>query len=133
MAEVGRLLVVDDTPYVREILHEYFTDIGYRVDTVEDGEQAFETLGRERPDVVLLDLMMPRIDGIDVLTGILLMDPALPVVVLTASTDELLARHLIAHGAFDFVPKPFDFDALERVVTAAVARRDETPGKSRSA
>lgn len=123
MIELGRVLVVDDAPYIRDILDEYLRDLGYTVATAPDGETALHMLKTGRPDVVLLDLWMPGMDGVDVITAIRLADPTLPVVILTADTDIARAQQLLTRGAFDYIPKPFDFDVVGRIVAVATASR----------
>jgi DNA-binding NtrC family response regulator len=123
MTELGRILVVDDTPAVREVLRDFFVELGYAVELAADGVDALAALPLFHPDVVLLDLKMPEMDGEDVFAALRLLDEHLPVIIITASADVELARHLLRQGAFDFVPKPFYFSYLEDVVGAAVSAR----------
>jgi DNA-binding response OmpR family regulator len=74
-----------------------------------------------RPDAVVLDVTMPGPDGAEVLGRLRALDPTVAVVMLTGNDDETLARQLLRAGAFDYVPKPFQLDVLERVIAAAVA------------
>ena len=64
---LGRILAVDDEASVLEVLSEYFGDQGYRVETAGDGEEALARLAQSRPDIVLLDVRMPGMDGVEVL------------------------------------------------------------------
>ena len=121
MRPVARILVVDDMPAVRDVLKDYFDELGYRVDVAEDGYQAIRAVTQTRPDIVLLDLLLPGLDGEDVLTCLRLHDPALPVIILSGSPDPGLGKHLLARGAFDYVPKPVHFGYLERVIETALA------------
>ena len=75
------------------------------------------------PDVVLLDIAMPRVDGVTVLRRIRMDHREIPVVMLTGNTDVSLARDTLKHGAFDYVTKPMDFSTLVTVIEAAVVRR----------
>lgn len=119
---LGRLLIVDDEAPVLEVLSEYFTAQGYEVETALSGADALAAVRRRRPDLVLLDIRMPGMDGMEVLRRLQQVDAALAVVMVTANEDLALARETLRIGAFDYVSKPFDFDYLDRVVSAALAR-----------
>jgi DNA-binding response OmpR family regulator len=114
------ILVVDDEPEILEMLSLLLDSEGYRPLTALSGAAALELLARERVDLVLLDIMMPELDGLELL-GRLRADPALAahrVVMLTAKNDlDALARALDS-GADGFVAKPFDLDALLELVAA---------------
>ena len=116
---LGRILVVDDEAPVREVLTEYFSSHGYTVDTASNGNDALATIRRDRPDLVLLDVRMPGIDGVEVLRRIRKLDDTLTVIMVTANEDVALARETLRLGAFDYVAKPFDYDYLDRAVSAA--------------
>jgi DNA-binding response OmpR family regulator len=118
----GRILIVDDEPDVVEVLTTYFSlDARFEIMTAHQGADAVMIADFRRPDAVLLDILMPGMDGIQVLRAIRALDPSIPMVMLTANADEKIARDTFTMGAFDYVSKPFDFDVLDRVVTAAVA------------
>ena len=118
-----RVLVVDDEPMVREVLARYLELEGFAVATAEDGEAALSAFGAERPDLVLLDLMLPRIDGLEVFRRMRAAS-AVPVIMLTArgeETDRIVGLEL---GADDYVTKPFSpREVIARV--RAVLRRTE--------
>jgi two-component system, response regulator, stage 0 sporulation protein F len=116
----GHLLLVDDEPAVRDLLHEYFEGQGYKVSTAANGELALAAVRAERPDLVMLDIRMPGLDGVEVLRRLRRHDTTLPVVMVTANEDVELARELLDMGAFDYVAKPFDFAHLEQVVAAGL-------------
>ena len=117
----GQLLVVDDEHEITDLLQEHFRACGYAVDVAHDGSQALLIAAARRPDAVLLDITMPGADGEHVLARLRAVDPTVAVVMLTGNDDEALARRVLRAGAFDYVPKPFRLDVLERVVAAAVA------------
>jgi DNA-binding response OmpR family regulator len=101
-----RVLVVDDEPMVREVLSRYLEKEGYTVVLAGDGEQALLAYERDLPDLVLLDLMLPRVDGLEVFRRIREQAPT-PVIMLTAlgeETDRVVGLEL---GADDYVTKPF--------------------------
>src|SRR5919204_2861051 len=116
----GHLLLVDDEPAVRELLQEYFAGQGYKISTAPNGETALAAVRAQRPDLVMLDIRMPGLDGVEVLRRLRRHDTTLPVVMVTANEDVELARELLGMGAFDYVAKPFDFSHLEQVVAAGL-------------
>lgn len=121
MSTLGRVLVVDDEPEVRSVLRDILDDAGYAVKTAASGVQALTTIPSFEPDVMLLDLQMPGITGVEVLAHVRARYPELRVVVVTASSDVDLARQLLAHGAFDYIAKPFVLEHVQRTVAAASA------------
>jgi DNA-binding response OmpR family regulator len=118
-----RVLVVDDEPMVREVLERYLEREGYEVTTAEDGEAALSRFTDEHPHLVLLDLMLPRIDGLEVFRR-MRASTQTPVIMLTArgaETDRVVGLEL---GADDYVTKPFSpREVVARV--RAVLRRTE--------
>jgi CheY-like chemotaxis protein len=119
-APLGRVLVVDDEPQVADMLRELLLELGYSVATAGNGAEALQRVPEFKPDVVLLDLQMPGMSGSQVLDRLRHDRPGLPVVIVTGNTDVAVARGTLARGAFDYLRKPFEFDALGRVVAAAV-------------
>ena len=114
---LGRILIVDDELSVSAVLSEYFTSQGYAVATAGDGEEALRTVPSFRPAVVLLDVRMPGLDGVEVLKRIRAIDKNVSVIMVTANEDVALARETLAIGAFDYVAKPFDFSYLDQAVS----------------
>jgi len=122
VARGGRILVVDDEPMVRDTLGQIFADEGYTVDTAVDGEDALACVKAARPDAILLDLMMPGMNGRQFLQW-LRADPAyeqVPVLIMTAVHG--LEVNLASIGASEVVEKPFDPDELLNKVALAVYR-----------
>ena len=120
MTDAGRMLIVDDEAPVRDVLSDYFSERGYAVMTAADGQAALAAFARERPDVVLLDVRMPGLDGLAVLRRFRQADPDVAVIMVTANDDLAVARETLSVGAFDYVAKPFDFEHLNRMVATAV-------------
>lgn len=122
----GRVLVVDDEPMVRETLGQVLSDEGYMVDLAVDGETALECVHAVRPDAILLDLMMPGMNGRQFLQA-LRQEPAyanVPVMIMTAVHG--LEVNLATMGASEVVEKPFDVDELLNKVALAVYRSRES-------
>lgn len=116
----GRLLIVDDEGAVRDVLSEYFEAEGYAVATARSGEEALEAIDQACPDVVLLDVRMPGMDGLEVLRRLRSRDGRPAVVMVTANQNVELARDALKIGAVDYVAKPFDFGYLDQAVAAAM-------------
>jgi adenylate cyclase len=119
------ILVVDDDPINRQMLTRLLEQDGYRVDTASDGERGLEMLQADPFDIVLLDLVMPGIDGYEVLTRIKA-DEALkhlPVLMITAVDDVGSAARCIEAGAEDYLPKPFDAVVLRARINASLSRK----------
>ena len=121
-AGIGRILIVDDEQSVREVLSEYFTEQGYSVESAGGGEEALALVERGTPDLVLLDVRMPGIDGVETLRRIRKIAPDVSVIMVTANEDVALARETLKLGALDYVAKPFDFVYLERAIMAGLAQ-----------
>jgi two-component system nitrogen regulation response regulator NtrX len=111
---MSRLLVVDDEQGIREVLCDILEDEGYEVHTVEDGSQALELLKTEPIDLVLLDVWLPNVGGIDVLRTITQEYPETQVIIISGHGNIDLAVKAVKLGAFDFLEKPL---SLERVTT----------------
>jgi DNA-binding response OmpR family regulator len=121
-----RVLVVDDEPMVRDVLARYLEKEGYEVDVAEDGEQALDALATQVPDLVLLDLMLPRVDGLEVLRRMRERTPT-AVIMLTArgeETDRVVGLEL---GADDYVTKPFSPREVVARVRAVLRRSSMKP------
>jgi DNA-binding response OmpR family regulator len=117
-----RVLVVDDEPHIRTVLRSYLQADGFEVTEAADGEGAIAAIRDGRPDVVLLDVMLPGIDGLEVLRQLRVFSDAY-VILVTARTEEVDKLVGLGVGADDYVTKPFS----PREVTArvkAVLRRD---------
>src|SRR5919108_727136 len=88
----GRLLLVDDDPGVLDLLYEYFAGQGYEVEVASSGEVALSAVRAKRPDLVILDIRMPGMDGVEVLRRLRRQDATLPVIMVTANEDVTRAR-----------------------------------------
>ncbi len=117
--ERPRLLIVDDEPGVRESLRMILKE-RYEPLLAPSGEAALEILTGERVDVILLDILMPGLDGLETLERIALMKPAPPVIMLTATKTVKTAVNAMKLGAFDYITKPFDIDELQLQIERAV-------------
>jgi two-component system response regulator RegX3 len=116
-----KVLVVEDEPSLLEALEYNLSAEGYEVETASDGERSLELFERERPDLVLLDLMLPGVSGTDVCKQ-LRVSSAVPIIMLTAKDTEVDRVVGLELGADDYVTKPFSMRELAARV-AAVLRR----------
>jgi DNA-binding NtrC family response regulator len=116
----ARILIVDDEPNIRRILQMAFEKSGYIAATADDAHAALECFEGEAPDCVITDVTMPGMTGYDLLREIKSRWPLTPVVIMTAFGTIPQAVQAIRDGAFEYVTKPFDLDALKRVVQAAL-------------
>ncbi len=121
MAGTVTVLIVEDEAEARLILSKYLGARGYRVVEAADGYEALAAFDRERPDAVLLDLMMPRLDGWEVLNAVRAQS-AVPVLVITArdATDDVVKA--LKMGADDYITKPFKLREVEARLEAALRR-----------
>jgi DNA-binding NtrC family response regulator len=110
-----RILIVDDEPLIREVLSEHFK-AAYDVETAMNGTDALAAVVRQRPDLMLLDINMPRMNGVEVLKDVKKIDDSIAVIMVTANEQVSLAAEALRSGAFGYVPKPFDFRYMDHMV-----------------
>ncbi len=110
----GRVLVVDDDPNTVGLLEEFLRAKGYEVLTAGDGVEALRKVTEERPQVILLDIKMPEMDGLEVLRRLREIDKEVGVIMITVMDEQEIGREAMALGAFDYILKPLDLDYLER-------------------
>jgi len=111
-----KILVVDDDPEVSMATRDFLASKGHDVTLAEDGVQALKLLATVKPDVVLLDVAMPEMDGMETLRRIVAGYPNLPVIMVTANADIEITSKVLQLGAADYVPKPYDLDYLDQAI-----------------
>ena len=114
-----RILVVDQEAATLETLQAHFEG-RYEVDTARSAAAAIERYVRRRPDVVFLDVNMPGTTGLEMLKLLRQTDQRIPVIVVTANTENTIAAECIAQGAFGYVPKPFNLTYIEHMAAVAI-------------
>jgi two-component system, NtrC family, response regulator AtoC len=119
---VGSILVVDDDPDIREVLADRLESLGYRVLTAANGMEGLETLERQNPQLVLLDIEMPGMNGLEMLGQIRKREHDVPVIMITAYGTIERAVEAMKEGAYDFIPKPFEPDHVALIVSKALER-----------
>jgi two-component system, NtrC family, response regulator HydG len=114
-----KLLVIDDDEVGCRLISAIFSPLGYHVIAAHDGPSGLAHLAAERPEIVILDLRLPGMPGLEALERIKMTDPALPVIVLTAHGEVRSAVHATRLGAFDYRTKPIDHDEIVNIVRRA--------------
>jgi len=109
----GRVLIVDDEPHVREVLRHFLTREGYLVSAVEDGPEALDAVTTFQPEVILVDMVMPGLSGIDVLAALRRAGVTVPVVLISGQV-------IVREGFFGVLSKPFESRRVAELVAAAV-------------
>lgn len=124
---MGSAWVIDDERSIRWVLERALTQAGLPVKCFDSAEPALAALAFEVPDVVLTDIRMPGIDGIELLKRVKERQPGLPVIVMTAHSDLDSAVTSIHSGAFEYLPKPFEIDEAVSVVRRALQQSGDAP------
>jgi len=120
---VARVLVVDDEREIVRMLAEFLARLGHVVAEAHSGAEALALARRRRFDAVLLDILMPGMDGNETLRRLRALDPGAVVIMISGAADEKASEESLALGAFDYIRKPFDFPHLETVLATALAMR----------
>ncbi|MDV2496180.1 MAG: response regulator [bacterium] len=115
------VLVVDDEYSVCRELRKFLEGKGYDVVEASSGDEGIEVYRQERPDVVLLDMMMPHMSGLAALQELRALDPEACVIVVTALYEEVLANQAMDEGAFDYITKPINREHLEMALMTKLA------------
>ena len=124
-----RVLVVDDEPPIRRFLRTSLRAQGYHVLEAADGSTALDLIGRNPPDVIILDLGLPDIDGVEVIRRLRHRGSTVPVIVLSSRTDERGKVEALDLGADDYVTKPFGMEELLARLRAALRHRLQQQGE----
>ncbi|MFQ5792959.1 MAG: response regulator transcription factor, partial [Acidobacteriota bacterium] len=127
----SKILVVEDEPSIREVVSLYLERAGFQVASVGDGQEAVSALERDPPDLVVLDLMLPRVNGIEI-TRWLRSRGDTPIIMLTARREEVDRIAGLEMGADDYVVKPFSPQELVSRVRAVLRRSQATDKDARA-
>ena len=119
----GRILLVDDSDDIREFSTSILQHAGYSVATASNGEEAFAQIRMDRPDLVISDVVMPRMDGLQLFARVRAIDPEIPIILITGHADVPMAIGALKDGAFDFLTKPFAADHLVAATRKALETR----------
>lgn len=113
---MNKILVADDASFMRLMIRQILLRLGCDFVEAENGLQAVELYKENRPDLVIMDITMPEIDGLQALTEILKLDPQAKVIMCSAVAQEVMVKEALSLGAIDFVIKPFRPDELLKIV-----------------
>src|SRR5215470_12220839 len=124
----GNILVVDDEPQITRVLKTTLASQGYGVRSAADGQDALDQLKSWSPDLIITDLRMPRVDGLELCRAVRL-GSHIPIIVLSVKSEEIMKVQALDAGADDYVTKPFSLNELLARVRAALRRATsaETP------
>ena len=125
---MARILLIDDDATLREDVTRFLERAGHQVTVAQDGKDAIRLFETEAADLVITDIYMPEMDGLEVIRAFRKLRPRIPVVAI--SGGGLLPKEWLLYdaddlGAIESIPKPFDLDALQRVVERVLGVRDE--------
>jgi DNA-binding response OmpR family regulator len=136
-APMTSLLIIEDDDNISAAIEQYFSRAGYAVNRAPDGIAGIEVAARHRPDAVVLDLMLPKMDGLSVCKELRQKNPQMPIIMLTAKDDVVDKVLGLEMGADDYITKPFSLRELEariksvlrraRAAAASADGKDETP------
>jgi DNA-binding NtrC family response regulator len=125
-SSAGKALVIDDDKVMRDACFQILTRSDFEVDLAPDGHRGLNLMEKNSYDLVLLDLVMPEQNGVEILKQIKILDPTAQVIIITGHGTIATAVETIKLGAFDFLPKPFTPDDLRQVVKRALVKQPET-------
>ncbi|MBM4386232.1 MAG: sigma-54-dependent Fis family transcriptional regulator, partial [Deltaproteobacteria bacterium] len=123
MKEEVKILVVDDEEIMRESLKCWLEEDGYKVSTAESGFAALDVLAADKPDLIILDLKMPKMDGVETLKKIRQIDQKIPVIIVTAYASIETAIQTMKEGAYDYLIKPFNPDEATILIRNVIAQQ----------
>ncbi len=126
------ILVVDDEPVVRKVLERSLLREGFRVVTAGNGIEGLERLEGTKVDIVISDIMMPQMDGLEFLVEVKCSYPHVPVILITGFADQFTGKQALEAGAEDFIVKPFKNHDIRYALQRTMVRLEQVKGKSAS-
>jgi len=114
--------IVDDKPTIRNLLEEFFQQEGFTVYTADDGKKAITLVQEANPHILLMDLRMPDMNGVEALQEIKKIRPEQLVIMMTAYGEEDIVEQAIRLGACDYISKPFDLYELAKIIQSTLAK-----------
>jgi len=117
---MAKILVVDDEKDICGTLRDIFIGEGYEVDIANSGKEAIKKVKTRKPDLILLDVRMPGMNGVETLKAIRKIDKEVPVAMITAYEDVDLAQEALRLGAYDYIKKPFGIEYLRASILSKV-------------
>lgn len=117
------IYVIDDEEILRNCLKDILTDEGYNVKSMIDGEEGLAVFAKQPADIVILDIKMPGMSGVEVLKNIKLLHPSTEVIMITGYATVSTAEESKKLGAFDYLTKPFDMSQIKNVIKKILAEK----------
>ena len=121
----GKVLLCDDSMLVRKKLRALVEDCGFAVTEAQNGRQAIEQYAKESPDIVLMDIVMPEVTGLEALAAIRQADPEAKVVMISSTGTSSKLIKALKQGAADFVQKPFEAEQIKELLTRLTMQKEE--------
>ena len=121
-----KILVVDDEPVICKMLVKFLTKKGYQASSALSGEEGLKKIKEDKPAIVLLDIRMPKMDGIEVLRQIKKIDQKIGVVMITAVKEDEVGLECMKLGAYDYITKPIGLDYLQNVLTVKLLNCEDS-------
>jgi len=127
MMETGkkRILIIEDDEEMRSLLKEFLNEEGYETDSVDNGSEAFRSLVKELFDLIITDIRMSGLTGLDILPGIRKLQPEAPIIVITAFGSEEVHHKVFERGATAYLEKPIHLENLRDLVQRIVSSKEK--------
>lgn len=122
---MARILIIEDDEEMRSLLEDFLKDEGYETDSANSGSEAFGKLAQEPFDLVITDIRMPGLSGLDILSAVKKFQMEIPVIVITAFGGEQVYRRSIARGADGYLEKPIHFHKLRNLIQELVSPKEK--------
>ena len=120
-----RVLIVEDDEEMRSLLKDFFEEEGFETDSASNGVDALQRLAKDRFDLIITDIRMPGLTGLDILPGIKKLDPDASVIAITAFGSDEVYRKSLERGATAFLEKPVHFDQLRMLIHETVSVKEK--------
>jgi DNA-binding NtrC family response regulator len=124
---MSRVLVIDDDEMVLKALSIYLSGSGFTILTTADGPQGITIYNQEKPDVVILDIGLPSLDGLEVLKQLKRSDPNAKIIICSGYGSATTIDEAMQNGAYAFLNKPFDVEAMIRLIVSALRSESDSP------
>ena len=119
-----RILIIEDDEEMRSLLKEFLDEEGYKTDSVDNGSEAYRRLIKEDFDLIITDIRMPGLTGLDILPGVRKLQPEAPIIVITAFGSEEVYHKVLERGATAYLEKPIHLDHLRNLIQGMVSSKE---------
>jgi len=127
----GKALIIEDDEGMRSLLEDFFKEEGFEADSVSNGSEAFRLLVRDTFDLIITDIRMPGLTGLDILPGIKRLHPEAPIIVITAFGSEEVHHKAMKRGATAYLEKPLHFSELRTMVHEIRSAKEKNKGEEK--